>query len=100
MRREQSLPLPLSRCCFFSLDFPIRKTSLESYPVRALDWTQAGIYPGVSQTGRRNAVQRLRHILDQPQQPIERHWLLRVEQCDFARAFNGTIGSVIENTMV
>jgi len=53
------------------------------------------VYAGISQTGRR-----LRHILDQPQQPIERHWLLRAEQCDFARVFNGVIESVIENTVV
>src|SRR5216683_2825673 len=53
------------------------------------------VYAGISQTGRR-----LRHILDQPQQPIERHWLLRAAQCDFARVFNGVIESVIENTVV
>ncbi len=90
MRREQSFFSPLSRWCFFSLDFPIRKTGLESYPVRAVGWARM-VYAGISQTGRR-----LRHILDQPQQPIERHWLLRAEQCDFARVFNGVIESVVK----
>jgi len=46
MRREQSFFSPLSRWCFFSLDFPIRKTGLESYPVRAVGWARM-VYAGI-----------------------------------------------------
>ncbi len=47
MRREQSFFSPLSRWCFFSLDFPIRKTALNHIPSELLaepGWYMRG-YP-------------------------------------------------------